>query len=204
MKSLLFLDTASRRPPNLVSSYTGLAGVVLAGGNPRFVPNYQVYNDHAKGVPFDEWWTGVIIANLKGRVIIRSELIHSVADQDGGAHVDARLKDVYEELSRANSMGYEHAAGDESQPTLGVDFASARQIADEVLVTLGQTPPRPSPVASTVVLHGSTVTATPVCIPMVKVGRNDPCPCGSGRKFKKCCGLMQGVYRQPHEPRGHP
>lgn len=21
----------------------------------------------------------------------------------------------------------------------------------------------------------------------VKVGRNDPCPCGSGRKFKKCC-----------------
>ena len=22
-----------------------------------------------------------------------------------------------------------------------------------------------------------------------KVGRNDPCPCGSGRKFKKCCGL---------------
>jgi hypothetical protein len=21
-----------------------------------------------------------------------------------------------------------------------------------------------------------------------KVGRNDPCPCGSGRKAKKCCG----------------
>ena len=21
------------------------------------------------------------------------------------------------------------------------------------------------------------------------VGRNDPCPCGSGRKFKKCCGF---------------
>jgi len=20
------------------------------------------------------------------------------------------------------------------------------------------------------------------------VGRNDPCPCGSGRKYKKCCG----------------
>jgi uncharacterized protein len=24
-----------------------------------------------------------------------------------------------------------------------------------------------------------------------KVGRNDPCPCGSGRKFKKCC--LHGV-----------
>ena len=22
-----------------------------------------------------------------------------------------------------------------------------------------------------------------------KVGRNDPCPCGSGKKFKKCCLL---------------
>ena len=23
---------------------------------------------------------------------------------------------------------------------------------------------------------------------MAKVGRNDPCPCGSGKKYKKCCG----------------
>jgi uncharacterized protein YecA (UPF0149 family) len=22
---------------------------------------------------------------------------------------------------------------------------------------------------------------------MGKIGRNDPCPCGSGKKFKKCC-----------------
>jgi uncharacterized protein YecA (UPF0149 family) len=22
----------------------------------------------------------------------------------------------------------------------------------------------------------------------VKIGRNDPCPCGSGRKYKRCCG----------------
>jgi uncharacterized protein len=24
---------------------------------------------------------------------------------------------------------------------------------------------------------------------MPKTGRNDPCPCGSGKKYKKCCGL---------------
>lgn len=23
----------------------------------------------------------------------------------------------------------------------------------------------------------------------IKVGRNDPCPCGSGKKYKKCCGV---------------
>ena len=24
-----------------------------------------------------------------------------------------------------------------------------------------------------------------------KVGRNDPCPCGSGKKYKRCCGFKQ-------------
>ena len=26
---------------------------------------------------------------------------------------------------------------------------------------------------------------------MAKAGRNDPCPCGSGRKYKKCCALKE-------------
>jgi Predicted metal-binding protein related to the C-terminal domain of SecA len=29
----------------------------------------------------------------------------------------------------------------------------------------------------------------PAPIKSTKVGRNDPCPCGSGKKYKKCCGL---------------
>lgn len=31
-------------------------------------------------------------------------------------------------------------------------------------------------------VKGETVHRT-----LAKVGRNDPCPCGSGKKFKKCC-----------------
>jgi len=27
-----------------------------------------------------------------------------------------------------------------------------------------------------------------------KVGRNDPCPCGSGRKFKQCCGAPGSIH----------
>jgi len=23
----------------------------------------------------------------------------------------------------------------------------------------------------------------------VRIGRNDPCPCGSGKKYKFCCGI---------------
>jgi preprotein translocase subunit SecA len=30
--------------------------------------------------------------------------------------------------------------------------------------------------------------AAPNGAPMPAVGRNDPCPCGSGKKYKKCCG----------------
>ncbi len=27
-----------------------------------------------------------------------------------------------------------------------------------------------------------------------KIGRNDPCPCGSGLKFKKCCGISASLH----------
>jgi SEC-C motif-containing protein len=27
-----------------------------------------------------------------------------------------------------------------------------------------------------------------ILFPTTKPGRNDPCPCGSGKKYKKCCG----------------
>jgi len=34
-----------------------------------------------------------------------------------------------------------------------------------------------------------------------KPGRNDPCPCGSGKKYKECCGLgqTQGGFVQTPE-----
>lgn len=32
-----------------------------------------------------------------------------------------------------------------------------------------------------------------------KIGRNDPCPCGSGKKYKKCC-----IDKIPAHPRVHP
>lgn len=30
----------------------------------------------------------------------------------------------------------------------------------------------------------------------LKIGRNDPCPCGSGKKYKKCCGIV-AEYTEP-------
>jgi len=36
--------------------------------------------------------------------------------------------------------------------------------------------------------HGEPAERKPKKREAVKVGRNDPCPCGSGKKYKKCCG----------------
>jgi preprotein translocase subunit SecA len=59
--------------------------------------------------------------------------------------------------------------------------------------------PRPAPVAEPAVgpVRGSAAPRPPrrkrgpggtPRVAGVKVGRNDPCPCGSGKKYKKCCG----------------
>ena len=37
-------------------------------------------------------------------------------------------------------------------------------------------------------LDGEMVKAQPVVRKGRKVGRNEPCLCGSGKKYKKCCG----------------
>ena len=37
-------------------------------------------------------------------------------------------------------------------------------------------------------VDGDFVAEKPIEREEPKVGRNDPCPCGSGKKYKKCCG----------------
>ncbi len=48
------------------------------------------------------------------------------------------------------------------------------------------------PIAEGFVGDGSqTQKKKPVVRKTPKVGRNDPCPCGSGKKYKKCCGMNE-------------
>lgn len=37
-------------------------------------------------------------------------------------------------------------------------------------------------------VDGKTIGPKPVTRETPKVGRNEPCPCGSAKKYKKCCG----------------
>jgi preprotein translocase subunit SecA len=61
-----------------------------------------------------------------------------------------------------------------------------------------QAAPAPRPLAAPRPAFGPVRQPAPGSVPaagaggkggaVVKVGRNDPCPCGSGKKYKKCCG----------------
>jgi uncharacterized protein YecA (UPF0149 family) len=37
-------------------------------------------------------------------------------------------------------------------------------------------------------LNAEAYEADPPALSEAHIGRNDPCPCGSGKKYKKCCG----------------
>ena len=51
-----------------------------------------------------------------------------------------------------------------------------RQVAQPIAASHGESAERPAPAKKAA----------------VKVGRNDPCPCGSGKKYKNCCGRNAG------------
>ncbi len=48
--------------------------------------------------------------------------------------------------------------------------------------------PRPPVAKRDDIYTGGDKTSRPQASNKNKVGRNDPCPCGSGKKYKKCCG----------------
>ncbi len=50
--------------------------------------------------------------------------------------------------------------------------------------TIGLEPDRPEDITNLEILLNPPIPK----IAEKKVGRNEPCPCGSGNKYKKCCG----------------
>ncbi len=69
------------------------------------------------------------------------------------------------------------AASEKTEETLGMALRRRRQMAQQQQAEEYATNSSESEVK-----HRPVVRTQP------KVGRNDPCPCGSGKKYKKCCG----------------
>jgi len=46
----------------------------------------------------------------------------------------------------------------------------------------------PQPIVMTYKNNRPSYEAVTTISGVVKIGRNEPCPCNSGKKYKKCCG----------------
>ena len=79
-------------------------------------------------------------------------------------------------------------AGDNGDPCDTVDFRAFYEL-DGVLRQIGEKSFFGRKDGRLYYVDGVPLRGETYCRPSPKVGRNDPCPCGSGKKFKKCCGV---------------
>ncbi|MCH8153425.1 MAG: SEC-C domain-containing protein [Planctomycetes bacterium] len=181
-----FVDSAYRRNPGSVTTYCGLTVLEMGAGRGRCVAMLDSTLDgQVRRVPFSVWWDATVIVDKTGQRFTRKDLVLAMANQDGGAHVDPALDEDYARLTRANSLAWYHVPRSGAIVSItGVVHGAVRQIAHEVLRTLNpgyakKIPPRPG-----------TVQIGDVALAEVgrRMGRNEPCSCGSGKKFKRCCG----------------
>lgn len=91
---------------------------------------------------FGTWWRTWVMKDTYGALWSREKLVLPLANQDGGAHVDAELEERYAALTRKNGMGWRfHLAGteDEGEPIRGNPVLTAvRQVGWELEWSLRQ------------------------------------------------------------------
>lgn len=143
LRNVRFLDTAGAiNPRNLLTS-SNLIGIRHDNqGNVTYMPLFDGVG-LSKQIPFPHWWGEPVIKDNNGRLMNRRQLILSVADQDGGAHIDAELDSMFHAFSRGNSLGWLIGDGERLRQMEGrPDLASIRQIAHEVVSTLRKKVPQ--------------------------------------------------------------
>ncbi|HEX3099453.1 MAG TPA: SEC-C metal-binding domain-containing protein [Patescibacteria group bacterium] len=184
-----------------IGSYSGLIGLSVSSKS-GYVPYLDdIPGDYTGYIDFDTYWNEIIFVDKGGDKYNRKEIILSVANQDGGSHVDPALDAKYAKLSRDNSLGW--IAGNNEDgfiPVSGAELAAIRQIAHEVQRTLNPNMPKKKfPATDGFVLGGQGIILsyddTAATRNVNKIGRNEACPCESGKKWKRC-GLINSSEHQ--------
>jgi len=191
-KTISFYDTCIPRQNHTYITYSGLTATNLTPQGATYValldelpPDYS-----PRWVSFDEWWNRVIFIDQEGSETSRKDLILAVANTDGGAHVDPVLDEKYANLSRRNALGWRFSNTRGDVPLEGPEKAAIRQIAHEVLKSLNPAMPTMKPKSKGTLFVGPTIVVKEKQPILPKVGRNDLCPCGSGKKYKRCHGKL--------------
>ena len=113
----------------------------------------------------------------------------SIAEVRDRPDLAERLADLYEEQGRdQEAKEFRHQAKRRAtamETTLDVS-AGGSVLREKTTITFGNEGlPLSEMSNAAAIVRG---TSSQVTVGRQKVGRNEPCPCGSGRKFKKCCG----------------
>lgn len=189
LSALQFVDSALPQVSGTVGSYSGLFGVTGGLNGGKFVPHLDNMPAVMRKIDFNNWWNQTVFEDQFDRRLTRKDLVLTVANQDGGAHVDLSLDKTYHELTRENSLGwFASQTGKDFAPINGPERTAVRQVAHEVLKTLkrgyGKSIEHKGYVLAAV---GMQLHTSPV-LPPEKMGRNARCYCGSGKKYKHCHG----------------
>ena len=186
-----FYDTSIPRHPENTMTYNGITAMNLAGQEVTYVALLDELPSDSppQYVSFDQWWNRVIFVDEAGRETTRRDLILAVANKDGGAHVDPVLDEKYASLSRRNSLAWRFSGPSGDAPLKGPEKPAVRQIAHEVLRSFNPGMPSMKPKFEGVLVMGVCAMAEKKQPTIPKVGRNESCPCGSGKKYKKCHGM---------------
>ncbi len=190
-KAISFYDTCAPRQNHTYITWYGLTAInlTLQGATHVALLDNLPPDCPPHWVSFDEWWNRVVFVDQKGNETSRKDLILSVANKDGGTHVDRVLDEKYANLSRRNALGWRFYNARGEGPLEGPEKAAVRQIAHEVLKSLNPTMPSIKPKPKGALLVNPTVVVEEKQPTVPKVGRNEPCPCGSGKKYKRCHGM---------------
>lgn len=194
----LFHDASFPFDPRNQLSHSGAVRIGFGGPAGRNgavpLPLFDQSPVPPRRISFEPWWNGVVFVDTQRVEFSRADVILAVANQDGGAHVDPQLDRDYSELTRGNSLGLFETLDGRELPHRNRVPATIRHITFEVLKTLdprsAQVPPRPQGFEVEILAAARTKGCHPRPIPhsnQTKLGRNDPCSCGSGRKYKVCC-----------------
>jgi len=194
-KNIQFYDSSFKHYPRSISPYMGLISIsaTFSGESSviKYAPNLDMFavGSMVRTTDFDTWWNAIIFVDGNDNQLTRKSLILSVAEQDGGAHVDPSLNRNYADLSRNNSLGFIVPKGKEDW-LKGADHASVRQITHEILKSLipNYVLKLSKPELDNNVDSPPVKNTSPEAYFALDLSRNSPCPCGSGKRFKHCCG----------------
>jgi hypothetical protein len=137
-QKISFYNTANKYDPNNMLTHHGLTALHVKSNEAKHIaPLSNRHKDKTlRQTFFAEWWNEPVIVDKSKNKFSRRDLILSVVNQDGGAHVDPELDEAYAKLSRENTVGWVFTKGGRQYPVKPVELASIRQVCYEVLYTL--------------------------------------------------------------------